>query len=111
MADNAACPLGKLVVKTRTAWVTKSGRGRANANLRRLFSAIPPSTAPSILFHPLNVAVFKPSLLGLIEPVTRHTPLPGKLGPKRIPKRISSPLLLPVGGLEGVRYWCERQAC
>jgi hypothetical protein len=25
MADNAACPLGKLVVKTRAAWVTKYG--------------------------------------------------------------------------------------
>src|ERR1700720_2989991 len=48
MADNAACPLGKLVVKTRAAWVTKSGRGRANAYLRRLFTATPPSTAPSI---------------------------------------------------------------
>src|SRR3977135_1023062 len=48
MADSVACPLGKLEGKTRAAWATKSGRGRANANLRRLFSATPPSTAPSI---------------------------------------------------------------
>src|SRR5580704_14872143 len=48
MADNVAWPLGKLVVKTRAAGLTKSGRARANANLRRLFSAIPPSTAPRI---------------------------------------------------------------
>src|ERR1700730_15872925 len=48
MADNVAWPLGKLVVKIRVAGLTKSGRARANANLRRLFSAIPPSTAPSI---------------------------------------------------------------
>src|SRR3981189_3033399 len=47
MADNVAWPLGKLVVKTRAAGLTKSGRARANANLRRLFSAIP-STAPRI---------------------------------------------------------------
>src|ERR1700730_3107982 len=48
MADNVAWPLGKLVVKTRAAGLTKSGRARANANLRRLFSAIPPSTAHRI---------------------------------------------------------------
>src|SRR3977135_1547184 len=48
MADNVAWPLGKLVVKTRAEALTKSGRARANANLRRLFSAIPPSTAPRI---------------------------------------------------------------
>ena len=35
-------------MKTRGAWLTTSGRGRANQNFRRLLSVRPPSTAISI---------------------------------------------------------------
>lgn len=35
-------------MKTRGAWLTTSGLGRANTNFRRLLSARPPSTAISI---------------------------------------------------------------
>jgi hypothetical protein len=36
---------GKLVVKTRAAWGTRSGRGRSNASFNTLLSRTPPPTA------------------------------------------------------------------